>query len=63
MQITLALGVYTLLSNYLTKATPQDNTMGIVLYNIFLWCIVSLSSILVFLLISVKEGYILEIQI
>ena len=54
--------LYTLLSNYLTKATPQDNTLGIVFYNIFLWCIVSLSSILVFFLTSVKEGYILEIQ-
>ena len=53
---------HTLLFNYLTKATPQDNTLGIVFYNIFLWCIVSLSSILVFFLTSVKEGYILEIQ-
>ena len=47
---------------YLTKTTTQDNTLGIVFYNIFLWCIVSLSSILVFFLISVKEGYILEIK-
>ena len=53
---------HTFLFNYLTKATPQDNTLGIVFYNIFLWCIVSLSSILVFFLTSVKEGYILEIQ-
>ena len=27
--------LYTL-SNYLTNATPQDNTLGIVFYNIFL---------------------------
>ena len=54
--------IFKLLSYYLTKATPQDNTLGIVFYNIFLWCIVSLSSILVFFLTSVKEGYILEIQ-
>ena len=47
---------------YLTKTTTQDNTLGIVFYNIFLWCIVSLSSILVFFLTSVKEGYIPEIQ-
>ena len=28
--------LYTLLSNYLTNATPQDNALGIVFYNIFL---------------------------
>ena len=30
------LTLYTLLSNYLTKATPQGNTLGRVFYNIFL---------------------------
>ena len=50
------------ITNYLPKATPQDNTLGIVFYDIFLWCIVSLLNILVFFLTSVKEGYILEIQ-
>ena len=54
--------IFTLLSNYLTKATPHDNTLGIVFYNILLWCIVWLSSILVFFLTSVKEDYILQIQ-
>ena len=27
--------LYTLLSNHLTKATPEDNTLGIVFYNVF----------------------------
>ena len=54
--------LYTLLFNYLTKATRQDNTLRRVFYNIFLWCIVSLSSILVFFLTSVKEDYILQTQ-
>lgn len=47
---------YTLVFNYPTKPTSSDNnTQGVVFYNIFLWCVVSLSSILVFFVTFVKK--------